>query len=95
MTREQTITNMCLAFRPDFTFAISEDERMYTLTPGMTERERAELFTSMANVFDNNFAVAMEEHRRVNEGEAITIPKNEAHAKAMLRVAHWYLDTQT
>ena len=59
MTREQTITNMCLAFRPDFAFAISEDERMYTLTPGMTERERAELFTSMANVFDNNFAVSL------------------------------------
>ena len=94
MDREQLITDMCLTFRHDYGLVISEDERMYSLSSGMTELERQGLFTTMSQVFDHHFANSLEEYRKVNEGEAITIPKSAEHAKAMMGVAQWYLDNQ-
>jgi hypothetical protein len=93
MTREQIINNMCMTFRHDYGLVISEDDRMYTLNSGMTEREREALFNDMAQIFDHNFATVLEEYRKVNEGESITLPKSKEHAEAMLRVANWYLET--
>jgi hypothetical protein len=92
MNREQLITDMCLTFRHDYGLVISEDDRMYTLNSGMTELERQGLFSTMSQVFDHHFATSLEEYRKVNEGEAITIPKSAEHAKAMMGVAQWYLD---
>ncbi len=43
---------------------------------------------------NNDIAPLLEEYRKVNEGEAITIPKSAEHAKAMMGVAQWYLDNQ-
>ena len=94
MDREQLITDMCLTFRHDYGLVISEDERMYSLSSGMTELERQGLFNTMSQVFDHHFATSLEEYRKVNEGEAITIPKSAEHAKAMMGVAQWYLDNQ-
>jgi hypothetical protein len=82
-----------MTFRHDFGLEIAEDERMYTLV-GMTRAEREALFNDMAKVYDHTLASSLEEYRRVNEGEAITIPKSAEHAKAMMGVAQWYLDTQ-
>ena len=93
MNREQIINNMCMTFRHDYGLVISEDDKMYTLMSGMTEREREALFNDMAQIYDHNFAPTLEEYRKVNEGEAITIPKSAEHAKAMMGVAQWYLDS--
>jgi hypothetical protein len=93
MNREQIITDMCRTFRHDYGLRISEDDRMYTLMSGMTEREAQALYNDMAQIFDHNFAPTLEEYRKVNEGEAITIPKSAEHAKAMMGVAQWYLDS--
>jgi hypothetical protein len=60
MNREQVINNMCMAFRPDYGLEISEDDRMYTLTSGMTKREREALYNTMAQIFDNDIAPYME-----------------------------------
>lgn len=92
-TREEIIHNMCMTFRHDYGLTISEDDRMYSLMSGMTEREQEALFNDMAQIFDHNFANVLEEYRKVNEGESITIPKSAEHAKAMMGVAQWYLDT--
>lgn len=94
INREEIIHNMCMTFRHDFGLTISEDDKMYTLMSGMTEREQKELFDSMSQVFDNDIAPFLEDYRKVNDGEYITMPKNEDHAKAMLRVAQFYLDNQ-
>ncbi len=93
-TREEIINNMCMTFRHDYGLEISEDDRMYTLMSGMTKQEREALYRDMAQIFDNDIAPLLEDYRRVNEGEYITMPKNEEHAKAMLRVAQFYLDNQ-
>ena len=60
MNREQVINNMCMTYRHDFRLEISEDDRMYTLTSGMTKREREALYNTMAQIFDNDIAPYME-----------------------------------
>jgi hypothetical protein len=92
MNREQIIHNMCLTFRHDYGLLISEDDRMYTLNSGMTAREREALFNDMAQIFDHTFAPTLEEYRKVNEGEAITLPKSKEHAKVMMGIAQFYLE---
>lgn len=94
MNREEIINRMCMTFRHDYGLVISEDDRMYTLMSGMTERERESLYRDMSQIFDNDIAPLLEDYRKVNEGEYITLPKSEEHAKAMLRVAQFYLDNQ-
>lgn len=60
MNREQIINNMCMTFRHDYGLRISEDDRMYTLMSGMTEREAQALYNDMAQIFDNDIAPYME-----------------------------------
>jgi hypothetical protein len=93
MNREEIIYNMCMTFRHDFGLEISEDDRMYTLMSGMTRSERDALFNSMAQVFDNDIAPLLEDYRKVNDGEAITLPKSKEHAEAMLHVASFSLNS--
>ena len=59
-TREEIINNMCLTFRHDYGLVISEDDRMYTLMSGMTEREREALYRDMSQIFDNDIAPYMD-----------------------------------
>ncbi len=59
-TREEIITDMCFTWRHDYGLEISEDDRMYTLTSGMTTREREALYNTMAQIFDNDIAPYME-----------------------------------
>jgi len=47
MNREQIINDMCMTFRHDYGLVISDDERMYSLSSGMTELERQGLFSTM------------------------------------------------
>ena len=60
MNREQIINNMCRTFRHDYGLRISEDDRMYSLMSGMTEREAQALYNDMAQIFDNDIAPYME-----------------------------------
>ena len=59
-TREQIINDMCLTFRHDYGLVISDDDRMYTLNSGMTEREREALYRDMSQIFDNDIAPYMD-----------------------------------
>ena len=59
-TREEIINDMCLTFRHDYGLVISEDDRMYTLNSGMTEREREALYRDMSQIFDNDIAPYMD-----------------------------------
>lgn len=60
MNREQIINDMCMTFRHDYGLVISEDDRMYTLNSGMTEREREALHRDMSQIFDNDIAPHMD-----------------------------------
>lgn len=93
-TREDIINSMCLTFRHDYGLVITEDDRMYSLCEGTTEGERRALFSIMAQVFDHHFATELEDYRKVNEGELITMPKSKDHANAMILVAEHYLKSR-
>lgn len=49
-----------MTFRHDYGLRISEDDRMYTLNSGMTEREAQALYNDMAQIFDNDIAPYMD-----------------------------------
>lgn len=93
--REEIINNMCMTFRHDYGLVISEDDRMYTLMSGMTERERTELFNTMAQIFDNDIAPLLEDGNRIKEGTHIPVPANTDQAKGMILVAENYLKHHT
>ena len=59
-TREHIITSMCFTYRHDYGLTISEDDKMYTLNSGMTNREKEALWKQMAQIFDNDIAPYME-----------------------------------
>jgi hypothetical protein len=60
MTREKIIEQMCYTYRHDYGLIISEDDKMYTLTSGVTERERESIRKCMSQIFDNVIAPNME-----------------------------------
>lgn len=60
MNREQIINSMCLTYRHDYGLTISEDDKMYTLSSGVTELERKNIWNTMAQIFDNDIAPHME-----------------------------------
>ena len=51
---------MCYTYRHDYGLTISEDDKMYTLNSGMTNREKESLWKQMAQIFDNDIAPHME-----------------------------------
>jgi len=51
---------MCLTYRHDYGLIISEDDKMYTLSSGVTELERKNIWNTMAQIFDNDIAPHME-----------------------------------
>lgn len=60
MTREEIITRMCYTYRHDYGLTISDDDKMYTLSSGVTEQERLSIWNTMAQIFDNDIAPNME-----------------------------------
>ena len=90
-TREEIINNMCMTFRHDYGLRISEDDRMYTLMSGMTEREAQALFNTMAQIFDNDIAPLIENAMNYEAGTHIPMPANAEYARGMILVAENYL----
>lgn len=92
-TREEIITGMCKTVRHDYGIVLSEDDKMYSLVSGMTEREREALWNSMSQVFDNIICSCMsfDHDNEFTRGEKVPIPVNKAHANAMVMAAEQYL----
>ena len=90
-TREEIITSMCMTFRHDYGLVISEDDRMYTLMSGMTERERTALWNDMAQIFDNDIAPLVESAMKYEAGTHIPMPMNTDQAKGMVLIGENYL----
>ena len=80
-----------MTFRHDYGLRISEDDRMYTLMSGMTEREAQELFNTMAQIFDNDIAPLIENAMNYEAGTHIPMPANAEYARGMILVAENYL----
>jgi len=91
MNREAIINNMCLTYRHDFGLRISEDDKIYSLSSGMTETEANALWRNMAQIFDNDIAPLLQTASRYEDGTHVPLPKNKEQANAMIIVAEHYL----
>ena len=89
-SREEIITEMCFTFRHDY--GLPKSEHAWQFEAGMTGDERQFLYSQMAQIYDNDLSMYIDEYRRLKLGEAITIPVNKEHAEAMAKMAHWYLE---
>ena len=88
-TPEQIITDMCYTARHDYGLDKHPDDASFVA--GMTQRERESLYRDMKQLFENNFANIYEQYRQLVEGEAVVIPKDEIHARALIQVGSFYL----
>lgn len=88
-TPEQIITDMCYTARHDYGLDKHPDDAPFVA--GMTQRERESLYRDMKQLFENNFFDIYEQYRRLVEGEAVVIPKDEIHARALIQVGSFYL----
>ena len=82
---------MCLTYRHDFGLRISEDDKIYSLSSGMTETEANALWRNMAQIFDNDIAPLLQTASRYEDGTHVPLPKNKEQANAMIIVAEHYL----
>jgi len=57
MTREQIITDMCYTYRHDY--GLDRNAKDPPWLSGMTDSERAGLWKTMAQIYDNNIAPNM------------------------------------
>ena len=57
-TREEIITSMCYTYRHDY--GLEKTYEGYLPISGMTNNERAALYNTMAQIFDNVIAPHME-----------------------------------
>ncbi len=90
--REQIITDMCYTMRHDYGLEKDLGNGFISeLSAGMTQTEREALWRQMAQVFDNNIAPVLENYTKLVTGEAVCLPISQDHARAMLRVADFYL----
>lgn len=89
-TREEIITGMCYTARHDYGLDKHPDDAPFVA--GMTQREREFLYKEMAQLFDNNFAEIYNELAQLINGDAVVLPNDEDHAKALIRVGSFYLD---
>lgn len=89
-TREQLIESMCYTYRHDF--GLDKTNTADFISSGMTEQERVWLRAVMAQIFDNDIAPELEDYRRLQEGEAVVVPKDRDHAEALVRVGMFYLE---
>ena len=92
-SREQIINSMCYTFRHDY--GLEKDIGngfISAISCGMTREEREALWNQMAQIFDNDIALELEDYRRLQEGEAVVVPKDREHAEALVRVGMFYLE---
>ena len=84
---------MCLTLSHEYGYVITEEERMYSLATGLTERERESLFRNMSQVFDNVISVHMSfnHDKEITLSGKVPIPVNKEYAKYMILVAEHYL----
>jgi hypothetical protein len=65
-TREQVITSMCYTWRHDYGIVKDPEYKNYqndvidTISAGMYQREREQLWKQMAQIFDNDIVPHME-----------------------------------
>ena len=89
-TREEIINAMCYTWRHDFGLDKHPDDDSFVA--GMTAIERVLLWNAMAQIFDNDISLLLDEANDILSGSRIVLPKTQEQAEAMLAAAEFYLN---
>ena len=88
--KEEIIHDMCMTYRHDYGLRKSPNDPPWT--SGMTEEDAKMLYKTMEQIYNNNIAPVLDYYDKLDKGESVVIPKDTAHAEAMVKVGMFYLE---
>ena len=81
---------MCMSYRHDYGLRKLKTDPPWT--SGMTEEDAKMLYKTMEQIYTNDIAPLVEEAKRLVDGDAVPIPKDEEHAMFMVKMGMFYLE---
>lgn len=81
---------MCLTYRHDYGLRKLDSDPPWTA--GMTEQDAKMLYKTMEQIYNNDIEPIVEHYQRIQNGDAIVVPKDKEHAQFMVKMGMFYLD---
>lgn len=92
MNKAEIVNNMCMTYRHDY--GLNKNENDPPWVSGMTPSERAGLYKTMEQIFDNNIAPLLKDAQDLYEGNSVVVPKDKEHAEALVKMGMFYLNQE-
>lgn len=89
-TKEQIIYDMCMTYRHDYGLRKGPNDPSWV--SGMTEEDAKMLYKTMEQIYNNDIAPIVKYYEDLCSGNSVVIPKDNAHAEAMVKVGMFYLE---
>ena len=89
-TKEEVIHDMCMTYRHDYGLRKLPTDPPWTA--GMTEEDAKMLYKVMEQIYNNDIAPLVQEAKDLIDGNSVAIPKDEEHAKFMVKMGMFYLE---
>jgi len=90
MNKNEIITDMCMTYRHDYGLTRRPEDPPWVA--GMTDEERLGLYKTMEQLYDHHIAPMQAQLEKLNNGDAVVLPKDVEHAEAMVKVGMFYLE---
>ncbi len=95
-SKEQVIIDMCYTWRHDYGLHKTQSNSfMDIISSGMTEEERKFLYSQMAQLYEHHIESIHKELTDLQQGNKVILPQNREHAVNMLKVAQFYLNSNS
>lgn len=89
-SKEEIIYDMCMTYRHDYGLRKSPGDPPWIA--GMTEEDAKMLYKTMEQIYNNNIAPVLEHYQKLENGDAVVLPKNNEHAEVMVKTGMFYLE---
>ena len=89
-SKEEIIHDMCMTYRHDYGLRKLDNDPPWT--SGMTENDAKMLYKTMEQIYDNDIFPIIDYYQKLERGESVVLPVDEAHANAMVKVGMFYLE---
>ena len=81
---------MCLTYRHDY--GLRKEDNDPPWTAGMTEEDAKMLYKVMEQIYNNDIEPLVQEAKDLIDGNSVAVPKDEEHAKFMVKMGMFYLE---
>lgn len=89
-SKEEVIHDMCMTYRHDYGLRKLPTDPPWTA--GMTEEDAKMLYKVMEQIYNNDIAPLVQEAKDLIDGNSVAVPKDEEHAKFMVKMGMFYLE---